>query len=168
MGDVSAEEILKNIARHINCLADENRNARKRAIEGIRKETIGKKTSNAVLQSVLSEILKPLLKLVSDPVEKCRELTITYLKDCVLCIPRPQEMLPFIMPVLVQRLGQQDITEPSEELRLQLVELMTSLTDMSGQAMHVYIDDSVKILQRTIVDPDNFCCSNYTTCGVRV
>ena len=61
--------------------------------------------------------------------------------------------LVYIMPVLVARLGQQDITEPSEELRLLMVVMMTSFTDQCGSKMSPYLNDTVTILQRTLVDP---------------
>lgn len=61
--------------------------------------------------------------------------------------------LVYIMPVLVARLGQQDITEPSEELRLLMVVMMTSFTDHCGPRMSPYLNDTVTILQRTLVDP---------------
>ena len=61
--------------------------------------------------------------------------------------------LAYIMPVLVARLGQQDITEPSEELRLLMVTMMTSFTDMCTSKMAPYLNDTVTILQRTLVDP---------------
>lgn len=61
--------------------------------------------------------------------------------------------LAYVMPVLVARLGQQDITEPSEELRLLMMVMMTSFTDLCGSKMSPYLNDAVTILQRTLVDP---------------
>lgn len=61
--------------------------------------------------------------------------------------------LPYIIPTVVQRLGQPEIAESCEELRLYLVELLCSVTEICGEKIGVYIDDMVKILQRTLVDP---------------
>ena len=61
--------------------------------------------------------------------------------------------LPYIIPTVVQRLGQPEIVESCEELRLYLVELLCSVTEICGEKIGVYIDDMVKILQRTLVDP---------------
>ena len=61
--------------------------------------------------------------------------------------------LAYVMPVLITRLGQQDITEPSEELRLQMMIMLTSFTDLCGSKMSPYLNDIVAILQRTLVDP---------------
>ena len=73
--EASQNIVLQSIARHVNCLGEENRNTRKRALEAIKKEVVLKKPEldKTELQSVLDEILKPLLKVLSDPVEKCRE-----------------------------------------------------------------------------------------------
>ena len=97
--------------------------------------------------------MKPLLKTFSDPVEKCRELSISIVHRFFEKVSDPEERLSYVFPVLVQRLGQQEIVEPSEELRLQLVELFSVLVDKSGQKLPAYLEDSVKILQRTLVDP---------------
>ena len=69
---------------------------------------------------------------------------------------RVQDMaafLPYVIPTCVQRLGQQEITETCEELRLLLMELLTALVDVCKEKMAMYIDDLVKILQKTIADP---------------
>ena len=54
---------------------------------------------------------------------------------------------------MVQRLGQPELVEPCEELRLYTVELLSSVTEICGGKIGVYIDDMIKILQRTLVDP---------------
>ena len=61
--------------------------------------------------------------------------------------------LPYIMPVLVARLGQQEITESSEELRLSMITMLTSFMDHCGAKVPPYLNDVVTILQRTLVDP---------------
>lgn len=61
--------------------------------------------------------------------------------------------LPYIVPVLVARLSTQEITEPSEELRLSLVSLLSTFIDLCSSNMAPYLSDTVSILQRTIVDP---------------
>lgn len=57
------------------------------------------------------------------------------------------------MPVVVARLGSQEITEPSEELRLSLVSLLTSIVNICKEKMSPYLNDMVLVLQKTIVDP---------------
>ena len=99
-----------------------------------------------LLQEVFDGLLKPLLKVYSAPSERCRELAINLVAEWVFmegrgrsnyslitgaglpiilgCFTRfmevvesPTHFLPLIIPVVVSRLGCQEITEPSEELR---------------------------------------------------
>ena len=63
------------------------------------------------------------------------------------------QFLPYIIPVVVQRLGQPELVESCEELRLYMVEMLRSVTEIAGEKVGVYIDDMIKILQRTLVDP---------------
>ena len=81
--------------------------------------------------------------------------------------------LPYIVPTLTSRLAVQEVVEPSEELRLVLVEFLSKLVSLSlekeqapsladtaeschddnGALLFPYLDDVCNILQRTIVDP---------------
>ncbi len=151
----SVETILQRLARHINGLGEESRMTRRRAIEGINKELFQRKPGleKGLLQGVLKELIKPILKLSSDTVEKCRELSISLLLSALEGCLEPIEFLSYVIPFLVQRIGQQDIVEQSEEIRLQLVKLLKYLIEVSSKRIGAYVDDCVKILQRTIIDP---------------
>lgn len=73
-----------------------------------------------------------------------------------LCTSLQQQVtgcLALLLPVLVSRLGSEDITEPSEELRLQLLHLLSLVVQLSSVEMTPYLNDIILILQRTIVDP---------------
>ncbi|KAK1164736.1 dynein assembly factor 5, axonemal-like [Acipenser oxyrinchus oxyrinchus] len=166
-----AAEIVQAVARHLNCLNDENKITRKKALESIRKETLHQKVSSLVLQEVFTILLKPLLKCLSDPMEKCRETAIQMISDFIRNTPEPQEALPYFITTVAQRLGSQDIVEPAEELRLALVEVLTLTVEVCGESLAPYLDDMVRILQRTIVDPfpdvkkeSCKCAANYAKC----
>ncbi|XP_068100704.1 dynein axonemal assembly factor 5 isoform X2 [Hyperolius riggenbachi] len=149
----AATEVSQAVARHLNCLTDDNKNTRKRALAAIQKEAEDQRLPSGALQEVFGELLKPLLRCLSDPMEKCRELTIQIINYCVTNVPMPEEALPYLMPAICQRLANQDITEPSEELRLALTELLTLLVELCGKKLAPYLDEMIRILQRTIVDP---------------
>lgn len=153
--DENSNAVLQGLARHVNCLGEENRNTRRNALMSIKKETVDRKPAleNTELQLVFSELLKPLLKSLSDPVEKCRELSISILFSFFRRASNPENYLSYTIPVLVQRLGQQEITEPSEEIRLQLLEFLVFIIESCGKKIAVYVEDCVRILQRTILDP---------------
>jgi len=144
----------KQIQRHINCLSDSGKLTRKRGLLDLRKETISKSLGGTVLQQLAPQVLKPALKCLSDSSEINRELTISFVSEYIALIPSPEETLPYIIPSLVQRLGQQEITEPSEELRLQTLEsILLPCVDISGKKIAGFLDELIQILQRTIVDP---------------
>ncbi|XP_064394922.1 dynein axonemal assembly factor 5-like [Halichondria panicea] len=148
-------EITQTLQRDVNCLGDENRNTRKRALERLKKETIGRNPGYdpPQLQGVCGFLIKPLLRVFSDPVEKCRELSISLLADFCAQVEDMPTILPLLLPVAVARLGRLEITEPSEEIRLSLVSLLSAIVTRCGVDIGPYLNDMVLILQRTIVDP---------------
>lgn len=149
----AASEVLRGLTRHLNCLNEDNKSTRKRALEIIKRETIGKGLSSSVLQEVFTALLKPLLKCLSDPMERCRETAITTITEFIRCVPKPEESLPYLMPCLAQRLGEKEILEPAEELRLLAVELLTLTLEVCGRHLAPYLNEMMNILQKTIVDP---------------
>lgn len=55
--------------------------------------------------------------------------------------------------MFVNALGANEITEPSEEIRLNLVTFLTSIVSRSATGIAPYLNDVIIILQKTIVDP---------------
>lgn len=149
----AVSEVLRGLARHLNCLNEDNKSTRKRALEIIKRETIDKGLASGVLQEVFSALLKPLLKCLSDPMERCRETAITTITEFIRCVPKPEESLPYLMPCMAQRLGEKEILEPAEELRLLAVEMLTLTLEVCGKHLASYLNETMNILQRTIVDP---------------
>lgn len=149
----AASEVLRGLARHLNCLNEDNKATRKRALDSIRKETVDRGLSSSVLQEVFSALLKPLLKCLSDPMERCRETSIGTITEFIRCVPKPEESLPYLMPCLAQRFGEKEILEPAEELRLMAVEMLTLTVEVCGKHLAPYLNEVMSILQRTIVDP---------------
>jgi len=147
----AAKNAVKELGRHLNCLEDNNRATRKRSIEGIRKETL--RLEPEVLTVVFCEVHKPILHVLSDSVEKCRELSASYVGDALRLSSEPEVHLPYVVPALVDRLGAKDVVEPCEEIRLQLVDILIDIVEKVGNRVAPYIDDLVKILCRTLVDP---------------
>lgn len=146
-------EILRGLSRHLNCLNEDNKTARKRTLEIIKKETIDKNLSSDVLQEIFSVLLKPLLKCLTDPMDRCRETAISTIADFIRCVPTPEQSLPYLMPCLAQRFGDKDVLEPSEEIRLLAMEMLTLTLEVCGKHFAPYLNEMMNILQRTIVDP---------------
>ncbi|XP_061892704.1 dynein axonemal assembly factor 5-like [Entelurus aequoreus] len=148
-----SSEVLRGLARHLNCLSEDSKSTRKRALESIKRETVDKKLSGVVLQDLFSALLKPLLKCLSDPMERCREIAILLITDFICYVPEPQVSLPYLMPCMAQRFGEKEILEPAEELRLSAVKMLTLTVEVCGKQLAPYLNEMINILQRTIVDP---------------
>jgi len=148
-------EVSQQISRYINCLGDPNRNTRKKGLEAINKEIFAshKNIPLSVLMQVFDELTPTLAKLLTDPVEKCRELALNLLQKYLESSKNYSSAVSYIIPILVQRLGQQEITEPSEEIRDELIQLMAVFIQQLERKNAVYLDDYIKILSRTICDP---------------
>uniref|UniRef100_A0A8C1HUQ6 Dynein axonemal assembly factor 5 n=1 Tax=Cyprinus carpio carpio TaxID=630221 RepID=A0A8C1HUQ6_CYPCA len=149
----AAADVLKSLARHLNCLNDDNKSARRRALEAVKRETVEQRLSSGALQELFAGLLKALLKCLSDPAETCRDAAIQILAGFIRAAPRPEDALPYLMPALAQRLGGKEILEPAEELRLALMETLSLVLEVCGRQLAPYLDDMIKILQRTITDP---------------
>lgn len=150
---VAATEIVRSLAQHLSCLNGDEKSKRKRALDNIKKETTEKGLSSTVLQEVFACLVKPLLRCLSDPMEICREVAIQIIGDFIKCVSTPESSLPYIMPSLAQRLGGKEIVEPTEELRLSLVEALSLIVEVCGRHLAPYLGDMVEILQKTITDP---------------
>ncbi|KAG7267969.1 hypothetical protein CRUP_011931, partial [Coryphaenoides rupestris] len=149
----AAEDILSGLLRHLNALNEDNKATRKRALEAIKRETVDKGLCGGLLQAVFSRLLKPLLKCVSDPAERCRETAILTLGEFIRRVPRPGDALVYLVPCLTQRLAGKEVTEPAEELRLSLAEMLSLTVDVCGKQLAPYLDDMINMLRATIVDP---------------
>jgi len=115
---------------------------------------VDEKHEPAALQSLFSFALKPLLKQFPDSVEKIREMCVELVTDLMNAVPSPEAALPYLMPVIVMRLGQKEIEEESEEVRLLMVNLLNAVVARCPKAsLPLYLDDYVTVLTRTIVDP---------------
>ncbi|OUM70216.1 hypothetical protein PIROE2DRAFT_37495, partial [Piromyces sp. E2] len=144
------------IQRDINILGEisSDRLAKRRALEKIKRETIGsrKRLSVEILQKLFFNISNALVRCLGDSVEKCRELSTQIITDFFETID-PVPFISYIMPVFVNRYSQPEIIEPSEEIRLATVELILKISDISKREITPFVEDIVRILDRTLQDP---------------
>ena len=150
----TTDSVRKQVQRHVNCLSDDGKTTRKKGLLDLRKETIARQLGGTLLQDIAVEVLKPTLKCLADPSEKNRELATSFISDYISVIPTPDQTLPYVIPTLVSRLAQKEIVEPSEELRLQLLDdILYPIIEYSGKRISSYLDELIQILQKTILDP---------------
>ncbi|XP_065500879.1 dynein axonemal assembly factor 5 [Caloenas nicobarica] len=153
---MAAAEVAQALSRPLSCLQEPDcgRAARLRALEAIRAEVQERPLSAAVVQEVFgAQLLRPLARcLAGDAAERCRELALQLLCHGLSHGDRPGEALPVLLPALAQRLCPPQGAEPSEELRLGLVQLLSLLLRRCGASMVPYLSDVIRILQATLLD----------------
>jgi dynein assembly factor 5 len=149
------------INRNVVLLTDPNKITRQKALQSLCNDL---KTSLSTKDNVdhthlPSNMIESVLKILSDPAEKNRDLALTYTSMYVTqyCTEENNidKALSFIMPSLVQRLGMNDIVEPSEEIRLKSISLLYELCRLypNGNRLALYLNEWIIILKRTIIDP---------------
>lgn len=132
-----AEGILTALARDLNCLAEENRNTRKRALEKIGDAIV--RASPPLEPAVLLEVWDgglrvPTLRMLSDPIEKNRELALALVSSVLERLPDVRSTLSGLVPTIASRVGLVPCEEPCEELRLALLELAQLVVRRAGHA----------------------------------
>ncbi len=68
-------------------------------------------------------------------------------------VPQPWIYLQYIIPVLVDRLGNKDMVEQTEEIRLIKVEALGCLIELCKEKIFLYVKDIIQILEITLADP---------------
>lgn len=130
-------ELTKKQQRNINCLTDPNRSTRRRALGKFAKEFSAPPTqARRSVQSAFfkASLQQPLLACLSDEIEKCRELSCTLLAhftNHVLTDPADHtaiyNLFLLVLPIMQNRIGSTPFAEPTEEIRLCLVDLFNTL-----------------------------------------
>lgn len=147
------DDVVRKVQRPINCLHEENKNVRKKALTDINQIVAEECHETENLKVFASEhFINSLLRIFSDPVEQCRHLSISIICKVFATVPSPDCLLIKIFPTLVKRLAQQDIVETSEEIRLQLLKFLEQIIQICKKKVSPFVNDVVKILQQTITD----------------
>ncbi|KAI6655893.1 Dynein assembly factor 5, axonemal [Oopsacas minuta] len=160
MSEEVKEKVLylqQQLQRDVNCLSDSNRSVRASSLNKIRKFVfVDKQLSSEEILLMLDFLLKPLLKLFPDSVEKCRETSLAIFREFYerLDCEGIGRSLTYLMPVMVSRLANQEIKEPSEEIRLQMIEFLEYfLKKLSKLVITPFYDDVIMILHFSVTDP---------------
>lgn len=147
--------------RNIVLLADSNKITRQKALQSLCNDLKSSMnlTDNEDHQQPPANIIESMLKILPDPAEKNRDLALNYISMYITQYCRDEtsidKILALIMPAFVQRLGMNDIVEPSEEIRLKSINILAELCRIypNGNKLALYLNEWVIILKRTIIDP---------------
>ncbi|XP_071442311.1 dynein axonemal assembly factor 5 [Hetaerina americana] len=152
----SEEKTTDVIAKYSGILLSEEKKKRKAALEDIRRELFeddGCRFGSEDLDKIYTQIQRNLLKCLSDTSEICREVSVSIVNSMISSLPTDEKYLIPLFPILVQRIGGQEILEPSEEVRLSTVVLLKTIINKYGSLLNPYLNEIVLILSKTLLDP---------------
>eukprot|EP00736_Rhodelphis_marinus_P012907 Rmarinus@m.19629 len=153
------EDVLQILQRELNRCGDENVVTRKQSLSALSsylnpEDAAARLPEDVVRRLFLEELVTPLAKRLEDKAEQCREAAITILSTCINQCGDVEECAPYILPVVSERLqfGEDDHvpSEPSEEVRLALVRLLTCIVERFGRGIVKYLDDVSPPLQLVV------------------
>mmetsp|Transcript_11682 Transcript_11682/g.21301 ORF Transcript_11682/g.21301 Transcript_11682/m.21301 type:complete len:801 (-) Transcript_11682:26-2428(-) len=190
--------LIRILQRDISLIGSDDVSKRKQSLERLSLMLFGNGSSSLdvdVLESVFGELQKPLLRRLSDPSEKCRELSITLLIKFLGVCQDLGRVLPYLFPALMERNSQtfifnyeanemirddgafeakqrgksvplpnagttyqHQVSEPSEEIRLLLCQMLGTLVDsLLSRDLHSmlgpYFHDTIMFFHACAVDP---------------
>ncbi|CAG9464914.1 unnamed protein product [Pedinophyceae sp. YPF-701] len=137
------DKYVASMQRDVNCMSDPDRATRtggalRVAARLLGRDTAAGKPSPALLQAlVCGPLLKPLVRLLEDPAEKCRSLALEVFLECARNAPDVPALLAPLVPALARRAGDVPVREPSEELRLTILTLVAELLPRGGGPQHM-------------------------------
>lgn len=163
-----AAELSRALSRLLPGLEAESKLGRRRALEALQSAleaaapegaTADPAAAAAAFQGPWARLLLPrLLRCLADPAEGCRALAAHLLGLGLRRAARPRDALPRLLPEICARLAgpepaRRPPPETCEELRLALVQLLRLAVDLGGAALAPHLDDAVRVLRCTLLDP---------------
>lgn len=160
------DEFLLTVRRDVNCLKDADRMVRRSAIIRLEKTLVSNRRANQdfVKRFFLGDLHKPLFRCFADQTEKCRELSILMTRQMVdfLTLAELENILPLLLAALLGRLRTIPFPEQSEELRLELLKLLSHLCTIGQEKLRPFAGDVIEGLSKALSDtgPDakKECC----------
>ena len=153
------EGLLQKHQRDLNRIADSDRNTRKRGLLKILEELPWTQRDETMRDLVLTHLLggtQPLFATVCDAVEKCRETSLQVLGKCLdnCAADIPSSTLSQLIVVLSGRINDSPFPEGTEELRLQVTELIHKILKLPKVVLDQgCIDVLVGAMIRALQDP---------------
>lgn len=114
-----------------------------------------------------------IIKCYADKFESCRCLAVEIISSLLQTLPDNDFYVEIIVPVIARRVGQKEIIEDSEELRLQLIQQLLKIVEkfpaneLKGDRLKSSYNDIIDVLLKTLRDPfvnvHRECCSIVKT-----
>lgn len=136
-------------------IQSQDRQIRKQAYIDLKELMLIESFSNQQLRVVFYETHMYILNGLRDKTELVREQAIQFLNFFVIDkLPLNDFYLTYIFPVLVERIGSVELIEESEEIRLQLLQLLNAIITKYSNTSQLkpFLNDCITILVETVRD----------------
>lgn len=150
MGDSQADSIV--LYRLTSSIQSEDRKKRKAGLDEFYKIFFENNSTDISLEATLSELQKSLFKCLYDPSEGVRDSSINVINELIQRTEIDEEFISELIPILLWRLGENEVNEPSEEVRLRLVTMTNDIIVKMETKISPFTGDLIQILTRTLID----------------
>jgi len=150
----SAEDTAEadSLEREVSFLQSEDISQRRAALSRIMLLAQNPETPSGVVSRVWEAVSLELMKLMSDPVERLRDMAMRSLIAFLDRVTAVAHVLPVAVPCLLHRMGTIPTEEPAEEVRLLLVLVLSRLISLLPKNISAYMDAVQTILECALVD----------------
>ena len=135
----------------IKDLNDQNKTTRKRALE--KCLSVANDDENFLNCDGKEDLIRTILKCLSDKYERCREFSA----EIVISIVKKnkdelKQHLPYIFQIFYRRLSVEEEYEPSEEVRMRLMTLLSTIFETYSTDLNMYVEDTMEVIINTLGD----------------
>ena len=141
-----------SLEREVSFLRSEDTSHRRAALSRIMLLAQNPDTPSGAVSKVWDAVSLELMKLMSDPVERIRDMAMRSLIAFLDRVTSVAHVLPVAVPCMLHRMGSIPTDEPAEEVRLLLVLVLGRLVSLLPKNIGAYIDTVHTILDVALVD----------------
>lgn len=140
-------ELEARFLRDINCLREKDKNTRINSLKRI-QQSLFKENPDSIKALFSYKLKSPLLDLLKDPADKCKELSIDILSNLSKNSLIPHEEIPALITSLHSRLGVDPCQETCEEVRIVEINLLQTVLEKYTICIQPVISEVTDILAR--------------------
>lgn len=141
------DNIEAKYTRDINCLREKDKNVRISSLKRL-FQVLPNETQDNVHQLFAQKLKSPLLDLLKDPSDKCKELSVDILSVLIKSKRILSDDIPAIITALHSRLGIDPCPETCEEVRISELKLLIDIIQEYSSAVHPILSEVTDILSK--------------------
>lgn len=131
-------------------MLDKERNIRLKALKEFKKVT-SEDNEKVLAKFWRNHLLKPLVMIYDDKIEKLRSLSIEITSELVSRLGLEDEA-QVIIPGIVARMNKTPYPEPSEEVRIEFLELLDQLLEKDSHQFLPQLSDVAVMISKILLD----------------